>query len=140
MDAWHELDLHLDGVSAELGGQGFMLFDSSLLQLSPRTKHLEAVTAVFNSAFEILESRFGADFVRRGAGRRFIQAASGPRFAAEPLLAAYVLLILLPEKNEGELAIARVLSRERWTIERLIKNLPPIGGGRRADVTRLPRP
>jgi hypothetical protein len=138
--SWDALDEKLRAINEELRGDGFMLTDSSLLQLSPPTKHSDLALRTFEAIFDLLEREFGEAFLRSGNGRRTIRDRGDPIFAAEVLLSGYLLIILLPRANQGELAVARVLARERSILAKMIESLPPIGGGRPAVAARLPTP
>ena len=139
MASWEELDQYLAELCSELKGAAYILTDTSKGQLSPPKRYPDEIINRFEAAWQVLQGRFGKNFLRRGRARRVIRCSSKVRFIAEPLLNAYLFVVLLFDPvNKSE--IEKILDRARPAVERMIAGLSPLdGGGRRAaQIIRFP--
>jgi hypothetical protein len=87
----------------------------------------------FNEHSGVLDAVVGADFVRRGPGKRYVHDPADLPFIAERFVASYLLII---EFGFGavleERGAVRALEKARPVICDMLADLPPEDGGDRA--------
>ena len=87
----------------------------------------------FKQHSAVLDSAVGADFVKRGPGKRYVHRSADLPFIAERFLSAYLLIIAFEHADvldEGGAILA--LERARSAVTDMLETLPPDGGGDRA--------
>jgi len=128
MSEWEELDQYLYLLTQEIGGVYYILSDAGRWKLSPRRKLGKATQNRFQRAFLDLQMEYGDDFLRRGRAKRHFQVSGDNLFVAEPLLNAYLLIVIF-NKEINEMKAQSVLDRNNPALCRMISGLPPIDGG-----------
>ena len=81
----------------------------------------------------VLDAAVGADFVKRGPGKRYVHRQADLPFIAERFLSSYLLIIAFGAPaavDQGGAVLA--LERARGVICAILEGLPPDGGGARA--------
>jgi hypothetical protein len=96
------------------------------------SRYLDALQRIPRYA-AALDAAAGAEFVKRGPGKRYIHREADLPFIAERFLASYILIIAFedPDVVDGGGAIL-ALERARSAISTMLEDLPPDGGGDRA--------
>jgi hypothetical protein len=137
--AWAKLDIYLAGLTARLGGAAYLFSDSSKVQLSPPEDHAASLLARFERACRALQDLFGADCLARASLKRHLHREPHNWFAAEPVLAAYHLIVVYHDDFASDEWTAHFLDHARPVLEDLVTDLPPLDDGHgRAAAQRCP--
>jgi hypothetical protein len=99
---------------------------------SEASRYLNALERIKQYA-AALDAAAGAEFVKRGPGKRYIHRQADLPFIAERFLASYILIIAFDDPDavdRGGAVLA--LERARSAISTMLEDLPPDGGGDRA--------
>lgn len=146
MDPWIALEAYLDGLLRRVDGDAYVLLDWNGVPLLPWFENVHFLEE-FRRANEVLEATFGLDFLRRRAARQHLHEEPRFSFVAQPLLSAYLLILVFTDKfrRGGPPDLARVsweIDKSLVTLRELVRNLPPDsgGGGPGAAVQKLTRP
>jgi hypothetical protein len=127
LDPWGELETYLGRLAKEMGGDAYAFYDSSARQLLPFVENVHFLEA-FQRARGALEASFGADFLRRGAGKRQVHEEPGHSFVSEPLLRAYLFVVVFRGALENW-RVGGVLEATHAKVSEMVRRLPPIDGG-----------
>jgi hypothetical protein len=138
LDPWAELDSFLAALAKELGGDAYAFYDSAYRQVLPFVENVHAIEKL-GRVRDTLAERFGVDFLGRGTGRRYLHVQSPPSFVCEPVLGAYLLVVVLEAPPvEGSLILG-LLEAVATQLAEMVRRLPPIDGGPAAVAQRRPR-
>src|SRR5437868_6034606 len=94
VDPWGDLDSFLSALSEELGGHAYAFYDSAYRQLLPFVENVHFLED-FDRIRAALAARFGTDYLRRGTGERHLHVESNPSFVCQPVLSAYLFVVVL---------------------------------------------
>jgi hypothetical protein len=137
--AWDKLDIYLGGLTGRLGGAAYLFGDSGKVQLSPPEEHGPSFIARFERAYQTLEETFGQDCLARSTSKQHLHRQADNWFVAEPVLAAYHLIVLFNGDFAPDQWMAHLLDHERPVLEDLVTDLPPLDDGTgRAAAQRRP--
>ncbi len=95
----------------------------------------------FKQHAAVLDAAVGAEFVKRGPGKRYVHRQADLPFIAERFLSSYLLIIAFGDPDlvdEGGAVLA--LERARSGICTMLEDLPPDNGGDRALSNANRRP
>jgi hypothetical protein len=135
MDPWAELESFLSAVAAELGGRAYAFYDSRHRRLLPFVDNGPLIDDL-ERARVALADQFGADFLGRGPAKRHLHLGSDLSFVGEPVLGAYLYVVILGGTAvEGE-HILGLLDAMSEQLAQLVRRLPPIDGGPAAVAQR----
>lgn len=132
MSTWEQLDAFLDSVTRRLGGDAYLLSDSSKLKLSPPDVQDDELMARFERGCQALREKFGIDCLRTGSWRRHFSHEPANWFVAEPVLTVYHLIVVFAEDYSSDVWLAHVLDQVRGDLGDMIAGLPPLDGGGRS--------
>jgi hypothetical protein len=131
MSSWRQLDSYLADLTHKVGGQAYVFSDGGKLQLSPPETYGEDRLALFNRACDTVRAIFGPDCLHSGKWKRHLHHKRDNWFVAEPVLAAYHLIILFDADFTTDEWIGATLEHARPILADLIPTLPPLDGGGR---------
>jgi hypothetical protein len=103
------------------------------LYAAPEVRTFFALLERSKQVAAALDAAVGADFVKRGPGKRYVHRQADLPFIAERFLSAYLLILAFSDAaavDEGGAVFG--LERARSVISALLEDLPPDGGGDRA--------
>jgi len=132
MSSWKQLDVYLKELTHKVGGQTYVFSDGGKLQLSPPKPHEAQQLARFDRACDSVRAVHGADCLHSGKWKRHLHHEEGNWFVAEPVLAAYHLIVLFDADYTTDEWIGVILEHARPVLADLIPTLPPLDGGGRS--------
>jgi hypothetical protein len=127
VDPWGELDEHLRGLLASVGGRAYVLVDSRRVQLLPFAED-PRVLAELASAYRTLASQLGGDFVGKAKGQLECHDELGNGFIVLPFLSTYLLIVLFAPLRDPAPEAGWTLRRAAPVLGEMIGRLPPDGG------------
>ena len=132
MSSWKQLDGYLGELTHKVGGQAYVFSDGGKLQLSPPELPGTERLALFDKACDTVRAIYGADCLHNGKWKRHLHHEEGNRFVAEPVLAAYHLIVIFEADFTTDEWIGVILDHARPVLADLVPTLPPLDGGGRS--------
>jgi len=129
MSTWLQLDFALYRITAEVGGVGYLFTDSSRERLSPSIPQWVALDSHFTYATDVLDERFGPNYLSRGRGERTFIKDSRVSCAVDVFFHAFLYLVVFPIERDPRKGVEEALDEEHNLLCGIIKGLPPTDGG-----------
>jgi hypothetical protein len=127
IESWEYFNDYLDNLTLRMGAVAYSLTDSTYREFI-RPIDLPKYEERKKDCIELLENRFGKNFLRKGRGKRFLHNEKNNLFIAEQLLSTYLLIIFF-KKPFNLFKCSSILDKEKEVINDVLGRLPPLGGG-----------